>query len=385
MNLKEKNLSNSSIDDLQFFLSKFWKKDHPLVKSRELLEWQFLGFGKNRGYDYFQMFYDGDELIAIRGVIPQEVQIPTSEYGYMIEPMGACAMWMVLPEYRNVGKVAIGFKIHKNIEDQFNVLMSIGANINTSARIYRRKNYFENPDINRYIIPLSNEYKNLLIDFQDDNQLIDWQAKIQLEATMDNDFVDNLNSQEMGNIWKNFVKKNNIFSLNRTKEFWEWRYFKSPCFKYNIFGGEKYGGFIVARIEEAVKEDNNKIKLLRIIEMVPFNSEVWNGVKSILFEELLKNVLIWARKNNCVAADFHITTNRFEALLSNVGFVKQNVNKKTGLYSMVGLFQPIVYDTYSYNCFIRISDKFKQYKEKFNYNDSYIVRSDSDQDRPNIL
>ncbi len=387
MNIIESTLSEENINDLKKFLSKFWREDHPIVKSEDLLRWQYTGFGKRKGFDLFQMFYDEKELIGIRGIIPQEMQLPMEDGSYLIEPMGACAMWMIEPEYRKKGALGLGYKIHRKVESSIDILMSIGANINTSAPIYRKRRYFEKEALNRYIIPLSSGYNDILINSVDEISICKWIENTSLADLEYEEIQENTNYKELENIWVDSTKSQNILSIYRSSEFWEWRYGKSPIFKYHIFGNKDLGGIVVARIEDAIKDinSNESIKVLRIVEVIPCQSDVWNGGEDVVFENLISNVLLWGKKNNCVAADFHCSTSRLAKTLQNVGFKEQFIDNKENILSLSGLFQPIIDSTYAFNCFIRVGEKFSYSRENFNYENSYIVRTDSDQDRPNII
>lgn len=387
MKIIEKTLSEENIKDLRNFLSKFWRKDHPIVKSEELLRWQYTGFGTRKGYDLFQMFYDDDKLIGIRGIIPQEMQIPEENGSYIIEPMGACSMWMIEPEYRKRGALGLGYKIHRKVEDNIDVLISIGANIKTSAPIYRKRKYFEKEALNRYIIPLSDEYNKVLITSVERKKIKHW---IEDTRIFDKEYINipkNSNFEELEEIWVQSTKGQNILSVFRSAEFWKWRYGNSPSFTYHIFGGKEEGGIVVVRVEEAIKDvdSRNSIRVLRLVELVPFRSDVWSGGTDPKFESLIEKSLLWGKKNDCVAADFHCSSSRLEHVLFNIGFKRQFIENNDKICGMSGLFQPITDCTYAFNCFLRLDEKFTYARNNFDFENSYIVRADSDQDRPNIV
>ena len=387
MEIIEKTLSEENIKDLKRFLSKYWRKDHPIVKSEKLLRWQYTGFGAKKGYDLFQLFYDDDKLVGIRGVIPQEMQIPNKDGEYEYATMGACAMWMVDPILRKQGKFGVGQKMHRNVEFGFGNILAIGANLNTSSPIFRRNGYFEKEALNRYIIPLSDEYNKMLISSVESAEIKHW---IKDTRVFDKEYInmlENCNFEELEDIWIQSTNGQNILSVFRSKEFWKWRYGNSPYFTYRIFGGKDEGGIVVVRIEEAIKDIDSRdsTRVLRLIDLVPFKTEVWSGKTDPEFELLIENSLLWGKKNNCVAADFHCSTSRLEHVLFNIGFKRQFIENNDKLCGMSGLFQPITNSTYAFNCFLRLDEKFIYARNNFDYENTYIVRADSDQDRPNII
>lgn len=362
-------------EELKEFIAKYWRKDHPVILSDALFRWQYYGYGILRGYDNFQLLFDQDKLIGFRAVIPLDLQI-TLNKKTKIESCMASAMWMVSPDYRGMG---LGYLIHNNTEKASEASLAIGANPKTSVPLYLRGGYHEIKRFNRYIMPLSYDYSYLLFERCENKEIEGW-----IPAYQDVDDVkENNDVEELEKVWLDFTSDINIVALHRSAEFWQWRYLDSPIFRYYIFGGKDKGGIIVVRIEHVMGAEKQNITALRIVEAIPSNKAMWFYGKDESFERLLKSVVAWGQKQGCAVVDFHCTTNRLYPVFRNVGFVEQPLNFQPNILSLSDFFQPIEHKVHHYNGYLRLSDK--EANEWFDYQDSYFVRTDTDQDRVNII
>lgn len=374
--IKVKKFDFQYLSELKLFISKYWRKDHPIILSDPLFKWQYYGFGRLRGYDNFQLLFDDNKLIGFRAVIPLELQISKNSIS-KIETCLASAMWMVSPDYRGMG---LGYLIHHNTENSSEASLAIGANPNTSVPLYLRSGYHEIKRFNRYIIPLNSDYEFLLIRNCDKGvDLRGWLNDL-------SDFPiyeENTNIAELSEVWTLSTSSVDLVALHRSEEYWKWRYLDSPVFKYHIFGGKEKGGIVVVRIENVMGDIQKNVSVLRIIEAIPSNPDVWNYKRDNSFEQLLKSVLSWGQKKGCSAADFHCSTNKLYTSFRNVGFIEQPVNFEPSILSMSDFFQPMVFEVHHYNGYLRLGDQ--EINNSFNYENSYFVRSDTDQDRVNVL
>lgn len=362
-------------DELKDFIAKYWRKDHPVIMSDALFRWQYYGYGILQGYDNFQLLFDHERLIGFRAVIPLELQI-TYQKQTKIESCMASAMWMVSPDYRGMG---LGYLIHNNTEKASEASLAIGANPKTSVPLYLRGGYHEIKRFNRYIMPLNDDYSYLLFEKCSNKELSGWIPNYQEVDSIE----ENNNVEELAEIWSDFTSDINIVALHRSKEYWQWRYVDSPIFKYHIFGGKDKGGIVVVRIEHVLGAEKENITALRIVEAIPSIPKVWHYEKDEDFERLLKSVVDWGQKNGCAVVDFHCTTNRLYPAFRNIGFVEQPLNFQPNVLSLSDFFQPIEKKAHYYNGYLRLSDK--EANRSFNYEDSYFVRTDTDQDRVNII
>ena len=78
-------------------------------------------------------------------------------------------------------------------------------------------------------------------------------------------------------------------------------------FKYLFFEDIDHHGAVIGRKEKIVskeRKDLDGLYVFRFIEIVPRNIEIWKGEEDDAFAKFLKGILNWARKENCIAADF---------------------------------------------------------------------------------
>lgn len=362
-------------DELKKFIAKYWREDHPVILSDDLFRWQYYGYGILKGYDNFQLLFDHDKLVGFRAVIPLELQI-THNNKTKIESCMASAMWMVSPDYRGMG---LGYLIHNNTEKASEASLAIGANPKTSVPLYLRSGYHEIKRFNRYIMPLNSDYSYLLFNECAEEDLKGWIPDFKnLQPIEENNDI-----EELADLWKCSTSPIDIVALHRSAEFWKWRYLESPIFKYHIFGGKKDGGIVVVRVEPVIGAKKENITALRIVEAIPYDYRVWQYKRDEFFENLLKSVIGWGQRLGCSVVDFHCTTNKLYPTFRNVGFIEQPINFQPNILSLSDFFQPTEARIHHYNGYLRLSDK--EANELFNYENSYFVRTDTDQDRVNIL
>lgn len=371
------------IDWKQFqdFTSENWRKDHPIL-DKGLFEWLFRGYGNSNKKINSIVLLDNQKLIGFRGVIPGVYQVPTTDNKMSLLQGGAYAMWMISREYR--GK-KLGLCMLKETEKMSNVLITLGSDINTSAPIYQKSMWSGLEFMPRYIISIKQkEYQLIIKKKLSQFHKVECESNILkgVEITMPN----SPNINEISKTWKEITFKLGIFSLHRNKEFWQYRYLDHPIFKYHFFGSMKDHGVIVARIENVYTEEggrNDEVKILRIIEILPNKVSAWEGKADNGFIKLIKGVLNWASKQGCVAADFYCSSIRFESTLYEVGFKKQHNNLGFIQDQFPHNFQPLNYEIDPINIHARIFINEQLYEVDFE--STYIVKSDGDIDRPNII
>lgn len=365
-------------------INKYWKENHPII-NKSLFNWQYEGFGSKKGIQNTKLLFIDNKLVGFRGVIPGVYQLPKiksqkEENEYVNG--GSFAMWLVHPDYRGKG---FGWELLKEVSKENQVLISVGSNVKTSAPIYLRNGFSYLESLNRYVIPLETEgYTNLLSEEVESSLIEQWIKSIKCYQSDITPFKPEPLS--MAILWTLSNERVNLFSLHRNQEFWEWRYMRSPGFKYIFFGNYEYPGVIVARFEKVYSPENmatHNTNVMRIIEIIPSDSQVWEGRNIQGISELLGSVLNWAKKNGCCGADFQCSNRRLEKLLFNVGFKKQTSDYGPGICSLAGLFQPLVYKPAPINALWRINDLSGK-TLKVGAEDTYIVKSDNDMDRPNI-
>jgi hypothetical protein len=162
------------------------------------------------------------------------------------------------------------------------------------------------------------------------------------------------------------VKERYPITVNRTKDYLEWRYFNHPLIDYDIFvlkNKNELCGFLVLRFEN----NNKKLKIGRIIDMMVFKQ----------FEtQLLKETINFC-KNKVDIIDFFCTGNFYKNSLLKEKFM----NDPNGKLKIPFLFNPIdVKQIRGINLLFKKNEKNKSIEK---INDMYFVKGDSDQDRAN--
>lgn len=361
-------------DALVQYLKVNWAPQHAIF-DKSLFNWQYRIKGSLDSASY--LLLDGDNVSGFLGNIPSLYY----NKGSILQGIGL-TMWSVEEQYRNSGA---GIMLLKESEKNNPVTLTLGCNLNV-VPLYKRMGYSYCDNLYRHVVPLQpNQYNKLLSDKVSSEDINSWYHEV-LNKTVEPIFPREVSSDQLEKIYKISIQDNFAFSQYRDAEFWEWRYTNSKGFTYFYFGDPQYNGIAVVRIESIYCPDNKDLhgtKLLRIIELIPTQAEVWDGKIDPAFIELISGILSWARGEGCAAADFQFSSNRLDPILESVGFKKQNADYTPALQSLAGLFQPFRYKVNPINFTWKIQNK-KNDMTIMDRNDIYFVKSDCDMDRPNI-
>ncbi len=364
--------------DLKDFIREYWASDHPLLNFK-LFDWQFKGFGNENGKVKFPLLFDNSTLVGMRGIIPGLYQIPLSNSEMKVVQGGSLSMWMIHPSYRGQ---KLGYKLHQDVQKNLPVLTGAGSRPATSVPIYKSNSFDILDNANRYYLPLSEKFLKLINNpdssdsfngysscFSESNNCLEPDSKVDLDY--------------ISNIWRNFSYKDKIFSLHRNTNFWRWRYIESPFNKYLFWVDPKGSGFVVGRLETLSPNHYEflpNMKILRIIEIVPSESNFLRENPNDDFKHFICNILNWCRENDCIAADFYFCNDKFSYFLQSLGFKKQNPNSLKDESSIPVLFNPSKYVSF-FNFLYRIEIESKSLIYP-GFENSYFVKSDNDMDRP---
>lgn len=372
------NYKDNNWSYLKKFLKTHWSPDHPIL-NQKLFSWQYKGFGPLSSKPASKLLYVNGELTGFRGVIPGIYQFFDNNQRFKLKG-GSFAMFLLRPDCRGQ---SLGGKLFKNVESELDVVLSAGVNVNTAVPIYMKYNYTFLKNLNRYVIPLDYaSYHKLLSSNFNKEELKMWEKKINLSS-----FTEPIDPkvEQLHELWDRSTSKAQLFSLYRNADFWRWRYKDSPGFIYYFFGDPLNVGVVIARIESVYGPDNpdvHKLKVLRIIEILPFSPDVWEGKNNKDMIDLIQSVLSWGKEHGCCAADFQCSTKRLENILFKVGFKQQNFDYSPDICSLAGLFQPFKLKPAPINALWKVKYP-KVVIQKIDPNDTYIVKSDNDMDRTN--
>ncbi len=370
---------DSDWEKVKFFIHKNWRENHPICK-KELFDWQHKGFGNENGKLSSLVLLSNEEVVGFRGVIPGLYQVPFANNQMKVIKGGASPMWLVRKDFRGM----VSFKMYLKTLQMLPATTAVGFNANTALKFHLRNQFSVLNAIHRYVIPLNSlNYQKILSRDVEISPIEEWVSirKGSNQAVKPGNPDLNLISE----IWEKTTFPQKIFSLFRNADFWKWRYIESTGFKYLFFGDPEKTGVIVARIEKIVSAKKTGLdgqKIFRIIEVIPRSSLAWERKVDKVFTEMIHGVLNWAVDQNCLMADFQCSSTRFDPILTAIGFREQNRFMDEPIFSIPVLFNPINYDFSPINVAFRVDQSVKGHMD-IDWNDTYIVKSESDQDRPN--
>lgn len=362
--------TDADLDLLKNIIKTNWNSQHVFLQSDSLLKWQYEGYGKYHGMG-FPLLFAGKKLIGFRGLIPVELRLVRNNKE-CIEPLVVSAMYLVIPEYRGM---KLGLALQQYTIETYRNYFAIASNLKTSAPIHRKSHSFMLDKMYRYLLPLCNNYSNLLI-----------KKDVSISTCIPNLDVSSIepidiSSEKLEDFWLNSINDTHIVALNRSRDFWDWRYHKSPIYSYLFFGGEELGGIVVGRICDIFIDSTKrrKEKIFRILELIPNNSRVWSGEVDESLTLFLHKLSVWAFQNGCVGIEFYTSTSRFQSILNLVGF--QEVNYGNSDIDIISYYEPMSFSPRLSNISLFLSDS----NLDFTFEDTYFTLSDADQDRPNII
>lgn len=354
-------------DQLKHLVYTGWNPNHVLLKSDALMKWHFTGFGCNKGMN-FPLLFDNDKMIGYRMMTPIEFMLSDRSGNHTIIPLSASSLYYVDKEYRGM---KLGVMLEQHVINYYGGYFTIAANPVTAVPILKRSGCKMIDTMLRYFRPLRDDFSPIIVS----NCKHDWK----IVPTKVVEPID-IDAASMAAIWSDSIKGKNITALNRSQDFWQWRYIDDPIYKYYFFRNPF--GLVVARVCDIFNEQKEKTpnKVLRILEAIPTNQDVWDGVKCDGFSSLIDGVCGWGKTQGCLAAEFYTSTHRFNAVMENAFF--EEINTEEPLCdSIMSYFEPESQSHRLSNVGVLSS----LVSDDFDYEYSYFTLSDADQDRPNIL
>lgn len=332
---------SDDIDNVRNFIDKFWKKDHALAVSKELIDFQ-----------HYEVDGDCYNFIIAKHRITKEVDgilgfINTAHYDPSLASEGDYwgAIWKVRDDIENEEIKTLGLNLFEKFQEltAYKTFGAIGIS-QIAKRIYKALRY-KIGVLNQYFIlnQKTTEFKiaTIVSDFP--------KVDVSNEANFEIKRIFDLCS--LGPIDCKFnPRKTTAYLINR--------YLKHPIYKYvffGIYGKGKLKTVLVARVVEL-----NNSKIIRIVDLLgDYNSlpSLYSQFQGVLSEENAEYI-------DCL--NYGIS----EELFMKMGFNKLYVE---GENIIPTYFEPFEKRNVAIEFAYRSSSSYM------------IFKGDSDQDRPNIL
>ncbi len=180
-------------------------------------------------------------------------------------------------------------------------------------------------------------------------------------------YIRNFDS-DFDNFWRDIREKYKI-TVERTKDYLNWRYAGHPYFKYSILtarNNKKLVGYLIYRFE-----DNQRFKIARIIDFISLTS---------CETDLLNRFIMDVSKKGADAADFMFSGDYYHKSLKSIGFFEVS---KTIFRNFPVLFNPVSYKKNFINFAVWTQDKNISQNAFYNQANWYLTKGDGDADRPN--
>ena len=302
-------------------LSKSFHEFHPsnyIYHTQEIFEYLYKGFG-HKDSSSLIIVNKKNEVLGFRGAIPSLYQLPLNDSSYEIIKGNGITGW-IMKQDSSLPK-GIGLKLHNLVHESSNLTVAACFGGELSLEVYKMNKFNIIDNLNRYVIPLNNKNYKRVINSEYNSNLIDlWSEKVENSLISSESCKPRkINSNELEKLWIKVSKFKKIFGLYKNKDYWNWRYINCPYYEYLFFGDPEKTGILIARIEkifnfksnsttEIDKTDHNyNKKILRIIEIIPFNKDSWQGNIDDNYNTLLLSVLKWAKLEGCIAADYQFS------------------------------------------------------------------------------
>jgi hypothetical protein len=329
------------IDEVVDFIDQYWKKDHILVLSRNLLDWQHFDKVNGRYNFVVARHKETSEIHAILGFVP------TSQFDENIEykEVWPC-IWKSISSIKGLGK-SLYVYLTKNLSIE--TISIIGAS-DIAAHIYKKWNFVVSEMSNYYILNKNIENYSLLEIIKPD-----------LRERAIVDFYSN--SKKIVILIKNIFKEHmKCLKLPRYKsiKYYINRFFDHPIYKYESLGVFDNNRCIAIFFIRECEYQNSKA--LRIVDFIGDQSAIVG-----LNAEFMK--LLYER--NAEYVDF-LQFGWDRNILEKSGFVK----KDNESIVLPNYYEPFELSNTDIKCAFKI----------VNRNVSIVAyKSDADQDRPNML
>lgn len=355
-----KDLTLKNIPSLKKFIEKQFHKKYVLLKD-DFFEWQYKANPYNSYPEYAMKIIESKgEVLGYNGLIPASMKVFDQDLAAV-----NFANLMIDEKCRGFG---LGALLIKESSKDFPVCYTTGYGLDTKVIYEKLGNWTDMGVLRRFIRILDVEKVKKLIN----KEIVPGSAIADSED--ENLRIIDRFGRDIDIFWERIKEKYPI-TLNRNKEYLNWRYADHPMLKYQIFyyiAQSEIKGYAVLRIEEC-DDAGNHYKIGRIIDFISEDE----------YEEaMIRAIVERLQKQGVDFIDFFFSGNFHVRSLLNQGFV-ENIAE---LYKDIPmLFSPLDRRRSNIDWIVYFKDYPQDKKECINVNNWYITKGDGDQDRPNIL
>ena len=344
-----------------------WESNHPVL-DKNFFYWQHSGFGRSRGLSSTPLAFFEGRLVGMRGIIPGEYQVPAEQARYDYVSGAAFAMWIVAKDFRGRG---IGKKLLQYCEAQFGAMVALGSNEDTSVPLYLRNSFRRLDGLHHWYAILTVRAQNLLFGPVSRFALIPIEVPRREFAQLAT-----IGAEQLADLWRRFSKAFTFFAVNKTADFWDWRYFNHPVFDYKTSHDPELDIAAVHRVEK-VNTSGGEVRVLRIVEIVAGSTANLKQDLGLTMGNFLLKLLVQQIEQGVDAVDFRASNNLFHNGLKIAGFRRMDYGlaDSTGL-GFAGRLNPLLLGPSPINLHWKNGGSLETQM-------TYFTKSDSDMDRPN--
>ena len=252
--MKKIKISSQNIKktkQLQYFISRYWRKNHILAKNKSFLLWQH----KRGAFLTYATAKLKNKIICIIGYVPQ------SHYDLKLSKK---EIFLTISRAISTTVPAIHLKVFRFLKKKFskNFIGSLGA-WNERVASYNKSLGFTVGSMNHYLIARPDIKKYRVIKYN---------KRLITPIKNSNHKFDEINEKflkknKLSNLFKNqYPIKSNIFLINR--------YLRHPIFKYNIFVIKKNSKPLSIIVIRKIKV--GKSNVLRIVDFIGSENQFSN-------------------------------------------------------------------------------------------------------------
>jgi len=350
-------IKTTDSDRLKNFYDLAYGKNH-ILNNMIHHNWQFKDNPFNKLENKSIVITKNDsEISSHMGIFPVELKVFN-----IIKNATWHISFYTLEKYRGMG---LGSKLLEYSSNFFDFTMVLSGSEGTK-KIYENQGGKDFGDLNRYVGILN----KIRLEHYIGNKIQKKQVSLENKSKLKFDLIKCLdNSYEI--FWEN-VKSRYPITVNRTRQYLQWRYLNHPLIEYHFMllkNDDELLGYAVLRFE-----DNNKeLKAVRIVDMIVLEN---------YDDEIIQQIIHYCI-NKVDIVDFFCTGNFYKNSFEKNGFFNNLIED----LKIPAVFNPIDLNRRpDINFFYKQSNLDSSYNESLNeINNWYFVKGDSDQDRSNIV